>query len=71
MPDQAQNGWISAKRILPEPGERVLATDGYAVFEMYRKTSGRWVRPAEYELPGFTITHWMKMPNPPGKDVEE
>lgn len=71
MPGKAQNEWNSVKRFLPEPGERVLATDGYAVFEMYQKQSGRWVRPAEYDLPGFVVTHWMKMPIPPGKEETE
>lgn len=71
MPDQAQNEWKSVKRFLPEPGERVLVTDGYTVFEMYQKQSGRWYRPGEYELPMFTVTFWMKMPSPPGKEETE
>lgn len=36
--------WISTQGTLPEPGERVLATDGTFVGEAYRTSANSWYR---------------------------
>ena len=55
--------WISVKDRLPEYGERVLITEGTAVFEAYRSASGKWVRMGI----GWkeNVTHWCPLPEPP------
>ena len=60
--------WISVKDRLPELGERVICTDGYAVFEQYRVESscvyGMWDR-FGLKSPMQEVTYWMPMPLPP------
>ena len=60
--------WISVKDRLPELGERVICTDGYAVFEQYRVESscvyGMWDR-FGLKSPMQEVTYWMPMPTPP------
>ena len=60
--------WISVKDRLPELGERVICTDGYAVFEQYRVESscvyGMWDR-FGLKSPMQEVTHWMSLPEPP------
>lgn len=62
------NEWISVKDRLPVCGERVLITEGSAVFEAYLSISHKWVRAgigwAE------SVTHWMPLPEPP-KDGDD
>ena len=60
--------WISVKDRLPELGERVICTDGYAVFEQYRVEPscvyGMWDR-FGLKSPMQEVTYWMPMPLPP------
>lgn len=60
--------WISVKDRLPELGERVICTDGYAVFEQYRVEPscvyGMWDR-FGLKSPMQEVTYWMPMPAPP------
>lgn len=65
-----ENNWISIKEKLPDAGERVLVTDGIAVFEQYIKY--RFIDHGEMHwdrYDGVAIitnpTHWMQMPKPP------
>ena len=55
--------WISVNDKLPVCGERVLITDGFGVFEVFRSASGKWVRMGI----GWqeNVTHWMPLPEPP------
>ena len=57
--------WIPVEERLPEPGKRVLATDGVFVGEAYPTTAGTWWRHAG--MPWRTVfnrvvTHWMELP---------
>ena len=57
--------WIPVTERLPEPGKRVLATDGHTVGEAYPTTAGTWWRHAG--MPWRTVfdrvvTHWMELP---------
>ena len=60
--------WISVTERLPEWGERVICTDGYAVFEQYRVglscVYGMWDR-GGLKSPMQEVTHWMPLPQPP------
>ena len=60
--------WIPVTERLPELGERVICTDGYAVFEQYRVglscVYGMWDR-GGLKSPMQVVTHWMPMPQPP------
>lgn len=62
--------WISVKNALPEPGERVLATNGIVVGEGY--VGSKWLRyygvdwQVAFEEP---VTHWIPLPEPPKEDV--
>lgn len=38
------NGWFSVKKALPDPGERVIVTDGVFVGEAYLGKNGTWKR---------------------------
>ena len=54
VPDRA--GWYNARRALPDPGERVIVTDGVFVGEAYLSKGGVWLRhgdgrPADRHLP--------------------
>ena len=63
--------WISVEDRLPELGERVICTDGYAVFEQYRVESscvyGMWDR-FGLKSPMQEVTYWMQLPVPPKEE---
>ena len=62
------NEWVSVEERLPEPGERVLATDCGFVGEFYINKRGKWQR---YNVNCFEllmaldILYWMPLPAPP------
>lgn len=65
--------WISVTERLPEQGERVLATDGEFVGELYVNSRGQWKRYNVNDqslLMALDILWWMPMPQPP-KEVPE
>ena len=66
--EQEQRRWIPVTERLPEFGERVLCTDGVAVFEQYRVelscVYGTWDR-FGMKSPMQEVTHWMPLPEPP------
>lgn len=67
------NKWIPVTERLPEPGERVLATDGGFVGELYVNSRGQWKRYNVNDhslLMALDILWWMPMPQPP-KEVPE
>lgn len=66
------HAWISADAMLPEPGERVLATDGVLVGEAYRTSADSWYRAydAAWRKFGSKVTHWMPMPEAPDRPSE-
>lgn len=68
--------WISVEERLPEPGERVLATNGNIVGEAYitnalpleKISAARWKRHYGASwMAAFDadVTHWMPLPEPP------
>lgn len=60
--------WIPCNERMPNPGERVLATDGGFVGEMYIGKRGEWRRyNVTYiqDLMALDILWWMPMPEPP------
>ena len=73
--------WISVEERLPEPGERVLATNGNIVGEAYitnalpleKISAARWKRHYGASwMAAFDadVTHWMPLPDPPnGKEA--
>ena len=65
--------WIPVTERLPEQGERVLATDGGFVGELYVNSRGQWKRYNVNDhslLMALDILWWMPMPQPP-KEVPE
>ena len=57
--------WISVEEQRPEPGKRVLATDGVFVGEAYRTSADTWRRYdgiAMRDCLGSVVTHWMPLP---------
>ena len=58
--------WIPVDERLPEPGKRVLATDGRYVGEAYLTEAGTWWRSFGYPwqalCDGRCVTHWMELP---------
>ena len=64
--------WISVEERRPEPGKRVLATDGVFVGEAIYALDGRW---SGYgggilrDCLGSVITHWMPLPPAPKEDA--
>lgn len=57
--------WISVEERRPEPGKRVLATDGVFVGEAYRTSADTWRRYdgiAMRDCLGSVVTHWMPLP---------
>lgn len=68
------NEWVSVEDRLPEPGERVLATDCGFVGEFYINKRGKWQR---YNVNCFEllmaldILYWMPLPAPPGKEDQQ
>ena len=60
--------WISVEERRPEPGKRVLATDGIFVGEAYRTSSDTWRRYdgiAMRDCIGSVVTHWMPLSEAP------
>lgn len=60
--------WISVEEWRPEPGKRVLATDGVFVGEAYRTSADTWRRYdgiAMRDCLGSIVTHWMPLPDAP------
>ena len=60
--------WIPVTERLPEQGERVLATDGGFVGELYVNSRGQWRRYNVNDhslLMALDILWWMPMPKPP------
>ena len=58
--------WISVEGRRPEPGKRVLATDGVFVGEAYRTSADTWRRYAGIAMRdclGSIVTHWMPLPD--------
>lgn len=69
---QATSDWISVEERLPEPGERVLTTDGAFVGEMYINKRGKWQRYNVNDsslLMALDILWWMPLPEPPEVDT--
>lgn len=65
--------WIPVTDRMPEPGERVLATDGGFVGELYVNSRGQWQRYNVNDcslLMALDILWWMPLPEPP-KEVPE
>ena len=66
------NEWVSVEDAAPDPGERVLATDGIFVGEAYRSSANSWFRhtgfPWRDGVTGRTARFWMSLPAPPDKD---
>ncbi len=63
--------WISVEEQRPEPGKRVLATDGVFVGEAYRTSADTWRRYdgiAMRDCLGSVVTHWMQLPGAPEGD---
>lgn len=71
MPTLTQpNEWVSVYDRLPEPGERVLATDCGFVGEFYINKRGKWQRynvNCSELLMALDILYWMPLPAPPAK----
>ena len=66
--EQEERRWIPVTARLPEPGERVLATDGGFVGELYVNRRGQWQRynVNDYSLlMALDILWWMPLPEPP------
>lgn len=62
--------WISVEERRPEPGKRVLATDGVFVGEAYRTSADTWRRYdgiAMRDCLGSVVTHWMPLPEAPAE----
>ena len=65
------NEWVSVEERLPEPGERVLATDCGFVGEFYINKRGKWQRynvNCSELLMALDILYWMPLPESPKED---
>ena len=65
------NEWVSVDERLPEPGERVLATDCGFVGEFYINKRGKWQRynvNCSELLMALDILYWMPLPKSPKED---
>lgn len=65
------NEWVRVYDRLPEPGERVLATDCGFVGEFYINKRGKWQRynvNCSELLMALDILYWMPLPAPPEKE---
>ena len=75
MPTLTQpNEWVSVYDRLPEPGERVLATDCGFVGEFYINKRGKWQRynvNCSELLMALDILYWMPLPAPPDRRPPE
>lgn len=70
--EQEERRWIPVTERLPEPGERVLATDGGFVGEFYVNSRGQWKRYNVNDhslLMALDILLWMPLPEPPKEGV--
>ena len=68
------NEWVSVYDRLPEPGERVLATDCGFVGEFYINERGQWQRynvNCHALLMALDILYWMPLPVPPDRRPPE
>ena len=69
------NEWVSVEDAAPDPGERVLATDGIFVGEAYRSSANSWFRntgfPWRDGVTGRTVRFWMPMPSSPDRRPPE
>ena len=69
------NEWVSVEDAVPDPGERVLATDGIFVGEAYRTSADSWHRhtgfPWRDGVTGRTVKYWMPLPAPPDRRTTE
>ena len=69
------NEWVSVEDTVPDPGERVLATDGIFVGEAYRTSADSWHRhtgfPWRDGVTGRTVKYWMLLPAPPDRRPAE
>ena len=68
------NEWVSVDERLPEPGERVLATDCGFVGEFYINKRGKWQRynvNCSELLMALDILYWMPLPAPPDRRPPE
>ena len=66
--------WIPVEERLPEPGERVLATDCGFVGEFYINKRGKWQRynvNCSELLMALDILYWMPLPAPPDRRPPE
>ena len=70
-----KNEWVSVEDTVPDPGERVLATDGIFVGEAYRTSADSWHRhtgfPWRDGVTGRTVKYWMLLPAPPAKEDQK
>ena len=75
MPTLTQpNEWVSVYDRLPEPGERVLATDCGFVGEFYINKRGKWQRynvNCSELLMALDILYWVPLPAPPDRRPPE
>lgn len=64
------NEWVSVEDAVPDPGVRVLATDGVFVGEGYINCYGKWCRPngMKWNMFNEEVTHWMALPKSPKED---
>ena len=69
------NEWVSVEDAVPDPGERVLATDGIFVGEAYRTSADSWHRhtgfPWRDGVTGRTVKYWMPLPAQPKRRPPE
>ena len=68
------NEWVSVYDRLPEPGERVLATDCGFVGGFYINKRGKWQRynvNCSELLMALDILYWMPLPAPPDRRPPE
>lgn len=69
------NEFVSVEDTVPDPGERVLATDGIFVGEAYRTSADSWHRhtgfPWRDGVTGRTVKYWMPLPAPPDRRPPE
>ena len=69
--EKEERRWIPVTERMPEPGKRVLATDGGFVGELYVNRRGQWQRYNMTDhslLMALDILWWMPLPEPPKED---
>ena len=63
-----QERWISVEDMMPDPYRGYVVTLGFKLAIMEYKKDGKWYEPHTdkyHEYYAKSITHWMKLPNPP------